>query len=540
MPTRIHPWFLGVHGLRVCTYMGNTVTTPDPGLENDSRLESKDALRVVESADQTTLQDRIRLEPCTAQKPELIMFSDAEPLGTRAAVAQDPWADLRFQANLVMALPDAAIATDADYNVRLTNPAAEELYGFVAADVVGTPVMDLIRLSENPAEDRKLKKANEDVLLQNGFWSGRLRNLAANGERVDIDASATVLRDETEAMRGVLFLSRDVTPLRRAERAAQERTEFADAVLESLPGRTCVIDSQGIVVAVNRRYRNEGPAGAGEGTGPALGDDYISWLTDTMDEDAAKDFQELLAGECPDFRTEFASVRRRKRYWTELFAVPLSSGGTGAVVTHVDITARKQAESALTRRATHDPLTGLPNRVLLADRLAHALSRAARTKTQVGLLFCDLDGFRNVNNTFGHLAGDRLLVTIAKRLRAVCRSSDTVARVSGDEFVIILEDVEGRGEVEEVARRIIEALTEPVVLEQGTAKTGTSIGLVISSGVPRAGIRTVENLIRDADSAMYAAKEAGRARYSWFSPEMRERPRERPTFVQAINRLLNR
>ena len=215
-------------------------------------------------------------------------------------------------------------------------------------------------------------------------------------------------------------------------------------------------------------------------------------------------------------------------------------GETGAVVTHVDITARKQAESALTRRATHDPLTGLPNRVLLADRLAHALSRAARTKTQVGLLFCDLDGFRNVNNTFGHLAGDRLLVTIAKRLRAVCRSSDTVARVSGDEFVIILEDVEGRGEVEEVARRIIEALTEPVVLEQGNAKPGTSIGLVISSGVPRAGIRTVENLIRDADSAMYAAKEAGRARYAWFSPEMRERPRERPTFVQAINRLLNR
>ena len=520
--------------------MGNTVTTPDSGLENHSGLESKDALRVVETVDETTIQDRIRLEPCTAQKPELIMFSDAEPLGNRIAATPDPWADLRFQANLVMALPDAAIATDADYNVRLTNPAAEELYDFVAADVVGTPVMNLIRLSEDPAEDRKLKKANEKVLLSNGFWSGRVRHLAANGEHVDIDASATVLRDETEAMRGVLFLSRDVTPLRRAECAAQERTEFADAVLESLPGRTCVIDAHGTVVAVNHRYRNEGPAGAGEATGPALGDDYLAWLVDTMDEDAGKDFGELLSGECPDYRTEFATVRRRKRYWTELFAVPLSTGETGAVVTHVDITARKQAESALTRRATHDPLTGLPNRVLLADRLAHALSRAARTKTQVGLLFCDLDGFRNVNNTFGHLAGDRLLVTIAKRLRAVCRSSDTVARVSGDEFVIILEDVEGRGEVEEVARRIIEALTEPVVLEQGNAKTGTSIGLVISSGVPRAGIRTVENLIRDADSAMYAAKEAGRARYAWFSPEMRERPRERPTFVQAINRLLNR
>ena len=291
-----------------------------------------------------------------------------------------------------------------------------------------------------------MKRAEEKVLLDNGFWSGRVRHTRGDGEQLDIDATATVLQDDASATRGVLFLSRDVTPLRRAERAAAERTEFADAVLESLPGRTCVIDSDGTVVAVNRRYRNEGPAGAGEGTGPAIGDSYDAWLDETLEDHSSDDLKELLSGKAPDYRTEFATVRRRKRYWTELFAVPLSTGATGAVVTHVDITARKQAETALTRRATHDPLTGLPNRVLLADRLAHALSRAARTKTQVGLLFCDLDGFRNVNNTFGHLAGDRLLVTIAKRLRAVCRSSDTVARVSGDEFVIILEDVEGRGE----------------------------------------------------------------------------------------------
>ena len=505
---------------------------PGP-VDDDAQVVRKDALRVVESPDETIVQDRLEADPCAPQRPELIMFSDVDPIGARPTVAPDPWADLKFQANLVMALPDAAIASDAEYNIRLANPAAEALYGFVAADVVGQPVMNLIQFDADEAKDIEIKLIEEQALLQSGFWSGQVTRITSSGEELEIEASATVLRDETSAMRGVLFLSRDVTPLRRAEREAAERTEFADAVLESLPGRTCVIDSEGHVIGVNRRYRGEGPAGAGEGTGPALGDDYIEWLTETVDDHAAKDLRELLVGDYPDFRTEFATVRRRKRYWTELFAVPLSTGAAGAVITHVDITTRKQAESALTRRATHDPLTGLPNRVLLADRLAHALSRAARTKTQVGLLFCDLDAF-------GHLAGDRLLVTIAKRLRAVCRSSDTVARVSGDEFVIILEDVEGRGEVEEVARRIIEALTEPVVLEQGSAKTGTSIGLVISSGVPRAGVRTVENLIRDADSAMYAAKEAGRARYAWFSPEMRERPRERPTFAKAITRLLNR
>lgn len=466
------------------------------------------------------------------------MLSDAEPTPERTEKAADPWADLKFQANLVMALPDAAIATDAQYRIRLTNPAAETLYGFVAEDVVGQPLSAVVASTDHADDSDPQPVFAEDALLTSGFWSGLVRHQRSASETLEIQATATLLRDDTGTARGVLYLSRDVTPLRRAEREAVERTEFADAVLESLPGRTCVIDSDGDVVAVNHRYRAEGPSGAGEGTGPGLGDNYLTWLTDILGESATNDLQSLIRGEHADFRTEFATVRRRKRYWTEMFAVPLSNGPAGAVVTHVDITARKQAETALTRRATHDPLTGLPNRVLLADRLAHALSRAARTKTQVGLLFCDLDGFRDVNNTFGHLAGDRLLVTIAKRLRAVCRSSDTVARVSGDEFVIILEDVEGRGEVEEVARRIIEALTEPVVLEQGTARTGTSIGLVISSGVPRAGVRTVENLIRDADSAMYAAKESGRGRYAWFSPEMRERPRERATFVQAINRLL--
>lgn len=468
------------------------------------------------------------------------MFSDVDTANAPTPAAHYRWSELKFQSELVSALPDAAIATDSALRIRLVNPAAEQLYGVKSAEVIGTPVVDLVETDLGPEFEEYPKETLLQKVMELGFWSGNVRQRTAGGEWREIDATVSVIRNESGQAHGLLCMARDVTPLRRAEREAKERTEFAAAVLESLPGRTCVLDADGVVMAVNRRYREEGPSGGGEGTGPKLGDSYLDWLAETVDEDSSHDMRGLMRGDYPDLRTEFMSVRRRKKQWTELVAVPLAGGASGAVVTHIDITDRKQAETALTRRATHDPLTGLPNRVLLADRLAHALSRAARSKTQVGLLFCDLDGFRDVNNTHGHLAGDRLLVTIAKRLRAVCRSSDTVSRVSGDEFVIILEDVAGRGEVEEVARRIIEALTEPVVLEQGTAKTGTSIGMVISSGVPRAGVRTVENLIRDADSAMYAAKEAGRARYAWFSPEMRERPRERPPMVKALNRLFNR
>jgi diguanylate cyclase (GGDEF)-like protein/PAS domain S-box-containing protein len=447
--------------------------------------------------------------------------------------------DVKLRNEAFMALPDPALAADADLLVRVVNPAAEQFYGIRASDAIGAHIVDLIETESNPILTRDEIILGIGRVLAGQTWSGHIRQKNADGQWCDVEAMAIAV-SPTKNTKGLLFIARDITPIQQAAREASDRTAFAAAVLESLPGRTCVLDASGHVVEVNRNYREQGPTGAGAKTGPGIGDDYAGWLAATVSRNASTELTELLAGGRADYRTEFSASHRRKRTWTEMFAVPLTGSQPGAVVTHVDITTRKNAESALTKRATHDALTGLPNRVLLADRLAQGLSRATRTKTKVGVLFCDLDGFREVNNRFGHLAGDKLLVTIAKRLRAVCRSSDTVARVSGDEFVILLEDVAGREEIEEVARRIIEALSEPIELEQGTAQTGTSIGLLISSGVPRAGARTVENLIRDADSAMYAAKEAGRGRYAWFVPEMRERPRERPTFVQAIGRLLNR
>ncbi len=460
-------------------------------------------------------------------------------------VATTPASTLQLHAAVFNSLADAAIVTDSNLIIRSINPAAQTLFGLDTEHSIGLSVAELLEGPQgvlgNLGQDFSAEAISENLrqILAGEPWAGQLHHRNAQGEWIDTEAFAAAIElgDDTQC---VLLVARDVTTLTRAAARTREQTRFAEAVLESLPGRTCVIDSDGIVITVNRQYREKGPAGTGVGSGPQLGGNYLKWIANTVDIATAEQLREVLDRQRPDLRAEFSATLRRKRTWTEILAVPLTDEVPGAVVTHIDITERKITESTLTRRATHDSLTSLPNRVLLADRLAQALSRAARTKSSVGLLFCDLDNFRDINNSLGHLAGDKLLVTVAQRLRAVCRSSDTVARVSGDEFVIILEDVTGREEIEEVARRIIEALAEPVALEQGSAQTGTSIGLVISSGVPRAGVRTVENLIRDADAAMYAAKEGGRGRYAWFVPEMRDRPRERPTFVQAIGRLLAR
>ncbi|HEX8204876.1 MAG TPA: diguanylate cyclase response regulator [Solirubrobacteraceae bacterium] len=159
---------------------------------------------------------------------------------------------------------------------------------------------------------------------------------------------------------------------------------------------------------------------------------------------------------------------------------------------------RKLIEASLAQKALHDPLTGLPNRALLSDRLRLALSRLRRTQTCLAVLFLDLDGFKAINDTFGHAAGDQFLVEVADRLRGVLRGGDTAARLGGDEFVVLCEDVAGIEEARGIAARVVDEVPGAV-----------SVGVAIASD----GTEEPDALVRAADAAMYVAKRAGGARF---------------------------
>ena len=183
---------------------------------------------------------------------------------------------------------------------------------------------------------------------------------------------------------------------------------------------------------------------------------------------------------------------------------------------------RERAGNELARQAMHDPLTGLPNRILLRDRLDQALGRLSRRSETVGVLVLDLDGFKAVNDALGHEVGDLLLVAVARRLNGVLRSGDTAARVGGDEFVVLCEDIRGAHQAVAVAQRIAAALAEPVSVGAGEAHVHASIGIALASGPGT----PAEALLRDADAAMYRAKDHG-AVYEVFDDEMRARAQER-------------
>jgi diguanylate cyclase (GGDEF)-like protein len=224
--------------------------------------------------------------------------------------------------------------------------------------------------------------------------------------------------------------------------------------------------------------------------------------------------------------------------WFESVITPIL-GRAGEVVqlqsSSRDVTERKRTEDELVRLAFHDELTGLPNRALLLDRIGQALAVTRRTRQNIAVLFIDLDGFKAVNDTIGHYAGDATLVAVAERLTGMVRPGDTLARLGGDEFVMLCTGVDGAAGASVVATRVLHALNQPFTVYGRTIDLSASIGIAVSSGVD-----DPLRLVEDADTAMYEAKRAGRNRYTVFDPEERNFTLNRLATEFALRRAVDR
>ena len=207
----------------------------------------------------------------------------------------------------------------------------------------------------------------------------------------------------------------------------------------------------------------------------------------------------------------------------------------GMIGVSTDISERKALEEELKYRASHDLLTDLPNHHAFVDRLGDALRRTRRRRDspEVGVLFMDLDGFKSINDSLGHEAGDRLLVAVARRINDRLRSGDVLARFGGDEFAVLLENVEDPSEAIRIAQRIAEGLREPFAVSDHQVSVSASIGITLGSAHAN---DDPEGMLRGADDAMYRAKEQGPGRYEVFDPAMQARAQERLTLEAELGR----
>ncbi len=293
----------------------------------------------------------------------------------------------------------------------------------------------------------------------------------------------------------------DIDLLGRAAWAAVASPGVPAAVFERNPVPMGVVDEAGVLVAANTALARY------------LGHDLAALIGTPMRRHAAPAHASWV---------QLGSGERRLRHarghelWAAVSAVPLPEVGTGAALVCLhDTTSRRNTERMMLHAAMHDSLTNLPNRRLLRDRLDTALSRAVRTSARVAVLFVDLDNFKGVNDTWGHDAGDEVLVSVAGGILGALRSCDTVARLGGDEFVVVCEDLDGDEDLDRLVARLRSGISHPVELHGARVEVSASVGVALA----KPGGGQADELLRLADLAMLAAKRDPEAPYVVADPD---------------------
>jgi diguanylate cyclase (GGDEF)-like protein/PAS domain S-box-containing protein len=418
----------------------------------------------------------------------------------------------------------------ADGRYLEVNDAWARWSGWSRDEAVGRTSIDLNLWSHSEDREQFVQVVRSGVVVRNMEMRFRKRS----GELAEVLVSAEVIELAGEAC--VVSSLMDFTERKAAERQLRESErrfrDFAEAAGEyvwelDVDGRYTYLSRRAEQVLgyppeelYGRRPYELMPAGEQE----RLRD----WYAETM-----------------ETRTAFRNVEQRiltragSQVWQLVSGVPIVDGEgrfVGYRGTALDITERKQAEARIAELATRDPLTGLPNRLLLSDRLARGIASAQREGALLAVMFIDLDHFKRINDTLGHEIGDLLLREVAKRIGGVLRKGDTLSRLGGDEFVVVLEGMKAAEDAGQVARKLIDALSQPYDLEGHTLNTSASVGIAIYPGDGT----EATTLMRHADTAMYVAKSSGRKNYQFFSAEMNIRATERLRLEAALRGAVER
>jgi len=425
-------------------------------------------------------------------------------------------------------LPGTVYALNRDSRFVLWNRNHERATGYGPDEMAALNALELFDLQTRPLiadSIRRVFDQGDEVALEAEVVSrsGRETPMLLCGARVDCDGG--------EYLFG---MGMDITVRREQERMLQLRERALHAasngiVITGIDGRDCPIEY------VNPAFERITGYSASE----VIGRDSRFMAAPGMDNNERLQVHQAIAAHQP-VNVVFRNMRKDgELFWNDLSITPVLD--EHGVTTHfigviMDVTATKQRTAHLEHEVNHDPLTGLANRNLMWDRLEQALHLSQRQKSMAGIVLIDLNNFKNINDTFGHEAGDVVLKVVARRLQASVRDIDTVARLSGDEFVLVLVNQPSLRFTLRMIERLRQGLTQPVSFMHKQIEVGASLGVAV---YPHDGVTAAE-LVRSADVAMYHAKATGRNEIYFFSNDMKSSSEARQRLDSGMSHAIER
>jgi diguanylate cyclase (GGDEF)-like protein/PAS domain S-box-containing protein len=447
-----------------------------------------------------------RISDWFGQQPNLAADDPTTPAGDARRLLES---EHRFR-SLFEHNPDAVFSMDEEGRFLEVNPACERISGYSKSDLVGHSFEEIV-----VPEQHEHARAIFAAALAGNPQEWEFTITHRDGRLVELDgATLPIVLDGV--VTGIFGIARDITSERQAADALQMSQARYRFVVETVSQVIFQTDAEGCFTFLNPAWAEI----TGFGIQSSIGEPFLAHVHPDDRELCMQMYEPVRLGEktwCI-YEARFLTVDGYTR-WFEVQARALrdsegeSSGATGTLT---DATDRKHLEAQLLHQAYHDALTSLPNRIMLMERLEQALLQTARSQDRMAMLFLDLDNFKVVNDSLGHGAGDQLIIAAANRVRNCLRATDTVARISGDEFAVLLAPVGEAADAAHAAQRIIDAFAEPFTLDTHEMAVAVSIGIAIGN----ADTTSVSDLLRQADMAMYRAKSNGRNRYEVFDVDM--------------------
>lgn len=438
----------------------------------------------------------------------------------------------KLEANLLLyeaalnAAHNAIVITDAKAHIQWANPAFSQLTGYSLDEASGLKPSELI---SSGVQDQAFYKQMWDTILSGSKWQGELVNRRKDGTLYYEELSIAPIFDHQSRIVNFIAIKQDVTDRNRVSRQLEQSSQQMELALAGGDLGLWDWDIVSGKVSFNRRWCEMLGYTIEE-----LAADISTWQKLVHPDDWGLINTSLhphLAGKSPGYESEHR-MRHKDGHWVWILdrgkVVERAEDGTAlrAVGTHLDISQRHEMEEVVRQYAFYDSLTKLPNRRLLNDRLKLLMAGSRRTGKYSGMLFIDLDNFKPLNDKHGHDAGDLLLIEVGRRLSACVRETDTVARFGGDEFVVLINQLNedkrtASGEVSVIAEKILHALAQPYVLSvkrEGLSDTVVSHSCTSSIGVAIfiAAEQSEEEVLKSADTAMYQAKQSGRNQICFY------------------------